>query len=182
VHGIESAVGDAYNAIKSVGHGIVGAAKSVLHILSPSQVMAQQVGVPITQGIAQGMVSATPTVVAAAHHVAHAAHHHARHHTTHHHHAAHHHAAHHASGFTHVTFPKLMHVVWEPVQMRELAALIGTEYAKVIAAAQAHSNGLGAGGQINIINGVDSIYGGSLITQQLSWALKQYSLGPIGTH
>jgi len=82
---------------------------------------------------------------------------------------------------THVTFPKVMHVLWNPAQMQALAHEIGLQYAKVIAAAQASGNS-GFDGQINIINGVDSIVGGSLVTQQLSWALKQYSLGPIGTH
>lgn len=56
IGGIKSAVGGLTSAIGSIGHGITGAFHSVMGIFSPSRVMANEVGSPIVQGIAKGMI------------------------------------------------------------------------------------------------------------------------------
>jgi TP901 family phage tail tape measure protein len=55
--GIESAVGAAIGAIEHAGGAILGAAKGVLHIGSPSKLMADEVGKPIMEGIAAGIIA-----------------------------------------------------------------------------------------------------------------------------
>lgn len=61
-NGIKSLPGDLWGGIKSLGGDIVGGFKSVLGIGSPSRVMAQQVGIPIAQGILQGILIGGQTI------------------------------------------------------------------------------------------------------------------------
>lgn len=66
VNGIKSMAGAAVDAVKHVGSDIVGGAKKLLSIFSPSRVMADEVGEPISTGIAQGILAGGPTAVGAA--------------------------------------------------------------------------------------------------------------------
>lgn len=63
--GILGALGSALDAIKHAGSAIVGAAKGFLHIGSPSQLMADEVGRPIVEGIAAGILAGMPKAVTA---------------------------------------------------------------------------------------------------------------------
>lgn len=69
VSGILSGVSSMGSALsdklKSMAKGALDAAKSALGIKSPSSVMADQVGAPIAQGVAQGIQAATPKATAA---------------------------------------------------------------------------------------------------------------------
>lgn len=59
ISGITSAAGRLWGKIKDIGNGIKSAFTSVLHIGSPSKLMADQVGRPIIEGIAKGMTDAS---------------------------------------------------------------------------------------------------------------------------
>lgn len=56
INGIKSLASAPVNVIKDIGHGIVGAAKSVLSIFSPSKVF-HEIGVNVVQGLNDGMNS-----------------------------------------------------------------------------------------------------------------------------
>lgn len=60
--GIKSAMSWLWNQIKSFASGIINGFKSALGISSPSKLMADNVGVHITRGIAQGMMDGMPHV------------------------------------------------------------------------------------------------------------------------
>jgi len=55
--GIKGAVGAAVGAVKAAGSSVLGAAKGFLGIHSPSLVFAREVGVPMMEGIAQGIAA-----------------------------------------------------------------------------------------------------------------------------
>ena len=69
VSGIISGVGSMGSALsdklKSMVSSALSSAKSALGFKSPSTVMANQVGAPIAQGVAQGIQAATPKATAA---------------------------------------------------------------------------------------------------------------------
>lgn len=62
VNGIENAVGSAVSAAAHVGKSVLGAVGGFLGIHSPSTVMRDQIGVPISQGIAVGITKGLPEV------------------------------------------------------------------------------------------------------------------------
>lgn len=64
VHGIESAIGAAVGAVERVGSAIVGAAKSVLGIFSPSKKF-HQIGQQVIQGLILGLQGGQGSVTAA---------------------------------------------------------------------------------------------------------------------
>lgn len=64
--GISNTIGWLWGQIKNIGSGIVNEFKSFLHIFSPSQVMADEVGAYIPQGIAQGILAHASAVSDAA--------------------------------------------------------------------------------------------------------------------
>lgn len=66
IKGIENAAGALWNTVKSIASGITNAFKSVLSILSPSRVMADEVGKFIPAGIAQGITENAHLVTNAA--------------------------------------------------------------------------------------------------------------------
>lgn len=62
ISGITGAIGGAISAVQGAVGGIMDGIKGMLGIHSPSTVMAEQVGVPMAQGIAQGIVRASGRV------------------------------------------------------------------------------------------------------------------------
>lgn len=64
--GVNGLVGQLYNYVSNIGSGIVNSLKSVLHIFSPSQVMANEVGKFIPLGLAKGITDHMGAVHAAA--------------------------------------------------------------------------------------------------------------------
>ncbi len=64
--GISSAAGAIADAAMDAASAALDAAKSLLGIQSPSTVFAEQVGAPISQGMARGIIAAIPQAVAAA--------------------------------------------------------------------------------------------------------------------
>jgi phage-related protein len=65
IKGVAGGVGALTNAVKNAAKSALDTAKSFLGIHSPSAVMASQVGVPIVDGIVQGLKSASPKATAA---------------------------------------------------------------------------------------------------------------------
>lgn len=59
IRGIENGAKDVEKIASKVGHSILGGFKSFFHIFSPSQVMANEIGAPLVQGISQGVESNT---------------------------------------------------------------------------------------------------------------------------
>lgn len=55
VRGIQSLASDPIRALVNIGTDAINAVKHLLHIGSPSRLFAEQVGLPISQGIAQGI-------------------------------------------------------------------------------------------------------------------------------
>ncbi len=64
--GIDAAWGALVGKLQGLVSGLPGPVKAVLGISSPSTVFAEEVGVPIVEGVAQGIENATPIAVAAA--------------------------------------------------------------------------------------------------------------------
>lgn len=65
ISGISSAAGSLANAAANAAKDALAAAKSALGIESPSKVFATQVGIPIAQGMASGIIQGTPMVARA---------------------------------------------------------------------------------------------------------------------
>jgi phage-related protein len=65
VRGIKAAAGAVGDAIAGVARGALDRAKGILHVNSPSKVFAKQVGAPIGEGIAVGVLSTRGQVAAA---------------------------------------------------------------------------------------------------------------------
>jgi TP901 family phage tail tape measure protein len=64
-HGLDNMVGDLESKVKGLGGDVVGWAKDALSILSPSKVMADEVGKYIPMGIAQGIEDNVGSIQAA---------------------------------------------------------------------------------------------------------------------
>jgi len=62
ISGVSSAAGALTSKLKEMAKGALDAAKSALGIASPSKAFADQVGLPITQGIIAGFVAGMPKV------------------------------------------------------------------------------------------------------------------------
>ena len=62
INGILNGIGAIQDAARAAAQAALDAAKGLLGIESPSKVMARLVGEPITQGVAVGMLDATPAV------------------------------------------------------------------------------------------------------------------------
>ena len=60
--GVKSMAGAVAGAVQDMASGALSKAKSFLHINSPSKVFSREVGAPITEGIAHGIMSKAPMV------------------------------------------------------------------------------------------------------------------------
>ena len=60
--GISSSAGKIADAAKSAAQSALDSAKQLLGIASPSKVMARQVGLPIGQGMAAGIMESIPAI------------------------------------------------------------------------------------------------------------------------
>jgi TP901 family phage tail tape measure protein len=64
VNGIRANITKLAATVKDITDNVVGGLKNLLGIKSPSQVMAEEIGEPIVQGIGVGITSATPQLLA----------------------------------------------------------------------------------------------------------------------
>ena len=62
LNGVKSMAGAVAGAVQDMASGALSKAKSFLHINSPSRVFSREVGAPITEGIAHGIMSKAPMV------------------------------------------------------------------------------------------------------------------------
>lgn len=62
LHGVQSMAGAVASAVQNMASGALDKAKGFLHINSPSKVFSREVGAPITEGIAHGIMSKAPMV------------------------------------------------------------------------------------------------------------------------
>lgn len=62
LNGVKSMAGAVAGAVQDMASGALSKAKSFLHINSPSKVFSREVGAPITEGIAHGIMSKAPMV------------------------------------------------------------------------------------------------------------------------
>lgn len=62
LHGVQSMAGAVASAVQNMASGALDKAKGFLHINSPSKVFSREVGAPITEGIAHGIMSKEPMV------------------------------------------------------------------------------------------------------------------------
>jgi phage-related protein len=65
LNGVQSMAGAVANAVQNVAQGALNKVKGALHINSPSKVFSREVGAPITEGIAHGIMSRAPMISAA---------------------------------------------------------------------------------------------------------------------
>lgn len=69
IKGLQSKQGSLISAITAIGKSMINAFKAQFKIHSPSRLMADEIGAPIVQGIAQGMLASTGDLTDAANHV-----------------------------------------------------------------------------------------------------------------